>query len=182
METFTKPRGFVTNPDFARQKVETLKSLDPSDLDPPIVDIVADFNRLQYCYTLQICWGHFVYEGQTDIHNLARLPTDPFDGEIDYRLAYIALCLADDQDGKALFDRLAIIPRLDPDYIQFGSADWFWERHLNSYAVQVEPARYQHRDRAQVDFGEALHLQKVRDMFYAEIRLMLNNLLNGATW
>lgn len=32
------------------------------------------------------------------------------------------------------------ITAIEPDYLQFGSADWFWERWLNSYALQVEPA------------------------------------------
>jgi hypothetical protein len=181
VETFTEPRRFVANPDFARRKAETLKSLDLSDLDPPVVDVVLDFNQLEYCYTLQICYGHFVYDGQPDIHNLDRLPSDSIEGEITYRIAYIALCLAEDHNGKVLFDRLAKIPKLDPEFIQFGSADWFWERHLNSYTLQVEPQRYKHRDQAQVDYPEALHLEKVRNTFYAEIQKMLDNLLNGGS-
>lgn len=173
VETFTQPRPFVDNPGFEKQKVRTLKSLDLSDLDPPVVDIVVNFNKLDYCYTLQICYGHFVYSGQPDIHNLDPLPSEPFSGEIDYRIAYLALCLADNHAGRALFDALAKIPHLDPDNIQFGSADWFWERHLNSYALQVEPARLMYRDHGTVSYSEALHLERVRGLFFAEVHELL---------
>jgi hypothetical protein len=102
-------------------------------------------------------------------------------GEIDYRIAYLALCLANNQSGQALFDALAEIPSLDPDYIQFGRADWFWERHLNSYALQVEPVRLMYKDHGNVDFEEALHLEKVRGLFFAEIRSLLLELLDHDT-
>jgi hypothetical protein len=112
---------------------------------------------------------------------LCPLPTDPILGEIDYRIAYLALCLANNHPGRALFDALAVIPSLDPDYIQFGSADWFWERHLNSYALQVEPARLMYKDHGNVDYEEALHLEKLRGLFFAEIRSLLQALLGQDT-
>lgn len=177
VETFTDPRKFVADPGFGRHKARTLKSLDPSDLDPPVVDIVADFNKLEYCYTLQICYGHFVYQGQPDTHNLDPLPSDPILSEIDYRIAYLALCLANNHAGRALFEALVEIPSIDPDYIQFGSADWFWERHRNSYALQVEPERYKHLDQVTVDYFEARRLEKARIAFFAEIRNLLDNLI-----
>ena len=179
METFTEPRGFVADPGFESHKVRTLESLDLSDLDPPVVDIVVDFNKLDTCYTLQICYGHFVYDGQPDIHNLDPLPSDPIMGDIDYRIAYLALCLANNQGGRALFDALAKIPHLDPDNIQFGSADWFWARHLNSYALQVEPARLMYKDHGMVDYQEALRLEQLRGLFYSEIRGLLQGLLES---
>jgi len=37
-----------------------------------------------------------------------------------------------------------------------GSADWFWERWTNSYALQVEPARYMTADEAILQSEEAL--------------------------
>jgi hypothetical protein len=179
METFTEPKNFVVDPDFNDRKLRTLRSLDLSDIDLPVVDIVTRFNKLDFCFTLQICYGHFVYQDQPEIHNLDPLPSDPSIGEIDYRIAYLALCLADNQAGRALFDALTNIPSLDPGYIQFGSADWFWERHLNSYALQVEPARLMYKDHGIVDYQEALHLEKVRGIFFAELRRLLQGLLDG---
>ena len=179
METFTEPRSFIADPGFARRRSTTLQTLNLSDIDPPIVDIVIDLNQMNSCFTLQICYGHFVYKGQPDSHNLDPLPSDPILGDIDYRIAYLALCLADNQAGRALYDALATIPALDPEYIQFGSADWFWERHLNSFALQVEPARLMYQDHGRVDYQEALHLEKVRGLFFDEIRGLLQRLMPG---
>ncbi len=40
------------------------------------------------------------------------------------------------------FHDLRQIPAIDPEYIQFGCAEWFWEAQVNSYALQVEPMRH----------------------------------------
>ena len=70
-------------------------------------------------------------------------------------------------------DSLRAMTAIDPDYLQFGSADWFWERWLNSYALQVEPARYMTRDEVVLSPAEALHVQRTRDLFYGELRKLL---------
>ncbi|MGD2253518.1 MAG: hypothetical protein PVF70_11450 [Anaerolineales bacterium] len=51
METFTEARDFVDNPLFAEQRSRSLQSLDQSEIDAPVRDIVADFAKLSYCYT-----------------------------------------------------------------------------------------------------------------------------------
>ena len=43
-------------------------------IDEPIIEIVNAFNTLPYCFTLQSCYGHFVYSGQKSSHNLEPLP------------------------------------------------------------------------------------------------------------
>lgn len=177
VETFTHPRTFEENPHFIDQRSLSLHSLDFSAIDPPVVDIVVDFSKLTYCFTLQICCGHFLYEGQTNSHNLDPLPSNAELQEVEYRIAYIALCLADNNQGRALFNDLGRIPLLDPEYIQFGSADWFWERQINSYALQVEPERLMFQDSVKVDYQEAQHLDKIRRDFFSEIRLLLQKRL-----
>ena len=177
METFTHPRPFEGNPHFIDQRSLSLHSLDLSAIDTPVVDIVVDFSKLTYCFTLQICCGHFLYEGQTNPHNLDPLPSNTEIQEIEYRIAYIALCIADNNQGRELFDDLGRIPLLDPEYIQFGCADWFWERQINSYALQVEPARLMFQDSGKVDYQEAQHLSKIRTDFFSEIRSLLQKRL-----
>jgi hypothetical protein len=70
---------------------------------------------------------------------------------------------------------LARVPDVDRDYIQFGSADWFWKRCsiVNSYALQVEPSDDQFKDEAVLTPTEAARTQEVRDLFFAELRAVL---------
>jgi hypothetical protein len=178
METFTQARDFVDNPLFAEQRTQTLRSLDQSEIDAPVRDIVADFAKLSYCYTQQICFGHFLYPGQDDPHNLDPLPISSGIKEVEYRIAYLALCIEDSQQGRRLFKDLGEIASKNPQYIQFGSADWFWDRQVNSYAVQVEPARFMFQDRAVVDYQEAISIQKVRDGFFKALRSLLMDRLS----
>lgn len=179
METFTESRDFEENPHFAEQRKRSLQSLDLSTIDPPVVDIVVDFAKLQYCFTLQICSGHFLYEGQTNRFNFDPLPVNRGIQEVEYRIAYIALCIADTKQGRVLFDELGKVPSIDPEYIQFGSADWFWERQVNSYALQVEPKRLMFQDSIRVDYQEALHIENVRNDFFTAIRKLLLNRVGG---
>ncbi|MGB2895973.1 MAG: hypothetical protein WBB65_07415 [Anaerolineales bacterium] len=173
METFTEPRDFEYNPHFDEQRMQSLDSLDLSAIDAPVVDIVVDFVKLPYCFTLQICNGHFLYAGQTDRHNLDPLPPNREIQEVEYRIAYIVLCVEDTSQGRKLFKDLGRIPSIDREYIQFGSADWFWERQVNSYALQVEPKRFMFQDSAIVDYQEAQHIDIVRNDFFRELRKLL---------
>ena len=172
METFVAPRPLVDNPDFASKRRANLSSLDLSVIDKPIVDVVEGFSRLPYCFTLQSCYGHFVY-GKKGKHNLDPLPDRDDISEVEYRIAYFALCIEDSDEGRALYRDLINVPQIDPDYVQFGSAGWFWQRQVNTYALQVEPDRYKTKDNAMVDYQEALHIEEVRDRFFDEIRLIL---------
>ena len=179
METFTEPRDFVRNPFFAEHREKALLALNLSTIDPPVVDIVEDFSRLDYCFTLQICVGHFLYPGQNNLHNLDPLPLSAEIQEVKYRIAYLALCIAENDQAKSLHEELSEIPAIDPDYIQFGSADWFWERQVNSYALQVEPRRMRFKDNCKISYQEGLHIEQVRDAFFAAIRKLLVDRLGG---
>jgi hypothetical protein len=92
------------------------------------------------------------------------------DTMIEYRLAYLAICLQNNDTGQRLRDGLSRTVEIDPEYIQFGCADWFWRRHPNSYVVQTEPQRFRNQDTAMVRIKEALHLQSVRDRMFDRIR------------
>lgn len=178
METYTELKDFVENPHFVEQRQSSVSSLDIATIDPPIVDMIEGFAKLPYCFTLQSCYGHFLYNGQRDQNNIKPLPASEHIAEVDYRIAYIALCIQDSGSGRKLFNEMSEVPAVDPEYIQFCSADWFWKDQVNSYAVQVEPERYKTKDRCSVSYQEALHIEKVRDAFFAEVRRIVQKRLN----
>ena len=177
METFTPPKAFVDNPRFHQDRQQALRRIDLSDIDPPIVTLIERFTTLPQCFTLQCCYGHFVYLPGQDSHNLERLP-NRVDGPITYRIAYLAICLEDSPSGRALYQSLSLFPRLDPDYVQFGSASWFWDQYLNSYVLQVEPHRFKFSDQAVIEHPEALHIEQIRDRFFIQLNELIERLLN----
>lgn len=144
-------------------------------IDRPIVDLINGFNDLPYCYTLQSCYGHFVYNDQKDMHNFEPLPILNAIAEVEYRIAYIALCIENSLLGRELFKSLKGITALDPENIQFCCAEWFWKRQVNSYALQVEPDRFKRSDTAIVDFKEARHIEKIRNDFFIRLNRLLEN-------
>ncbi len=166
METYAEARELVENPDFRKQKRTALQGLTDDMIDPPIRDIIRKLNGLPHCFTLQCCYGHFVYEGQSDPHNLERLPATDDISEIEYRLAYVAFCVDNNDAGRRLLDRFREIATGNSEYVQFLSAEWFWERQVNSYAVQVMPDRHKNKDTAMINYREALQVQAVRDRVY----------------
>lgn len=177
METFTSPRVFVKNTHYQKQRQESLIKLDLNCIDPPIIALIRGFSKLKQCFTLQSCYGHFIYPGNLDSDNIKPLPVESSIESIEYRIAYLAICIADSTLGKELFANLAEITLIDPEYIQFGSADWFWERQLNSYSLQVEPKRFLTQDRCRIDYEEALHVEKIRNQFFKQLSEMLQNRL-----
>jgi hypothetical protein len=142
-------------------------------IDRPIVDIIRSFTLLPQCFTLQSCYGHFLWDPGQSEHNLDRLPPH-ITGDIEYRIAYLALCVENSQRGRELLESLESIPEEDPGYIQFGSSSWFWKRNPNTYALQVEPERLRTKDRNVVEHGEALRLEKTRDRFFDRIKRTLD--------
>ena len=170
METFTDLKDFVDNPDFHEQRKKCLKQLDIESIDAPIVDLISSLAKLDYCFTLQSCYGHFLYNSQQDPYNVEPLPASNSISNVDYKIAYIALCIENSKQGKFLYQHLRNIPSIDPEYIQFGCAEWFWERQVNSYALQVEPKRYMVKDNITVNYQEALHIQKIRNEFFEELK------------
>jgi hypothetical protein len=172
LETFTEAGEFVENTRFSQDRRDTLAALDLASIDEPIVDIIAGFASLPHCFTLQCCYGHFLCAPEQDSHSLEPIPKG-YAGLVEYRIAYVAFCLENSRRGRALRQSLARFPAVDLGYVQFGSADWFWERWVNSYALQVEPVAHQLKDTAILEPAEALRTQSARDLFFDEIRALL---------
>ena len=179
METFTAPKEFVKNPNFKDQRLKCLSDLTDDMLDAPIIEIISRMNKWPYCFTIQSCYGHFLYPGQQNQDNLECLPlTKSIDrivriDRVDYRIAYIAFCIENSASGKALFETLRDVALIDPDNIQFCSAEWFWQRQVNSYALQVEPDRFKDKDRVVLGYREALNIEKIRNEFFVQLRALL---------
>ena len=175
METFTELKELVENPHYQEQRQNSLAGLTDVLIDVPIIELIKGFNKLPYCFTLQSCYGHFLYNGQKDPNNLDPLPTTNTIVSVEYRIAYIAFCIDNSDSGRRLFDDLKEIRAIDPENIQFCCAEWFWERHVNSYALQVEPDRFKHEDIALLDYKEALHIEKIRNTFFIRLYELLEN-------
>ena len=176
METFTEPKELVNNLRYQEQKQECLTGLTDSMIDTPIIGLIKNINNLSYCFTLQCCYGHFVYNSQNDTHNLEPLPhTDKID-RVEYMIAYIAFCIENCASGRSLIAALNKITNIGPGNIQFCSAEWFWERQVNSYALQVEPDRFKHIDKVMLDYREALHIEKIRNEFFIQLKELFLNL------
>lgn len=173
METFTELREFADSPRYCEQRRQTIERLDMRTIDAPIADIVRGLTNLPSCFPLQSCYGHFVYGRQPDPRNVARLPNSDGITAVLYRIAYIALCIENSRCGRDLFRRLGRIPACDPEYIQFGCADWFWNQQVNSYVLQVTPGRNRAQDSFEVDYQEALVIEKVKDRFFDRLRHLL---------
>lgn len=179
METFTEVKDFVDNQHYHKQRQESLSGLDINTIDEPIVEIISDFNKLPYCFTLQSCYGHFLHDDQKDPKNIEPLPVADTITSVEYRIAYLALCIENSPDGITLFQNLKRFPAIDPEYIQFGCAEWFWRRQVNSYTLQVEPKRYMTKDKVTVDYLEALHIEKTRNEFFSKLKRLIKKKIKG---
>ena len=175
METFAEPKALADNPYFHDQRLETLSGLNDGMIDTPMIEIVEGFNRLPYCFTLQCCYGHFLYNGQKDPHNLDPLPVAVDIERVEYRIAYIALCVENSSSGKLFLDVLKKSTLLDPGNIQFCCADWFWKKQVNSYALQVEPDRMKDQDEAVLDYMEAVKIEKTRNEFFVHLKDLIQD-------
>jgi hypothetical protein len=175
LETFTELKELAENPHYQVQKQKTLFDLTDDMIDMPIRDLIKGFNELPYCFTLQSCYGHFVYNGQKETHNLEPLPIKDSIAKVEYRIAYIAFCIENSLLGKKLFESLKEITAIDPENVQFCCAEWFWKRQVNSYALQVEPDRFKRNDTAILNFKEALHIEKIRNEFFIRLYELLKN-------
>ena len=107
-------KSFVENQNFQSQRKDHLSRLDYSVVDKPIVNLIRNISDLEYCFTLQSCFGHFIYQGQNDEHNLISLPSNSVRGDITYRIAYIAISIENIERGKVLFSKLKDIPFIYP--------------------------------------------------------------------
>jgi len=88
METFTTVKGFVHNPNYYEQRKKALSSLNTDTIDQPIVELISSFAKLTYCFTLQSCYGHFVYDIQTDSENTELLPIPGVSARVEYKIAF----------------------------------------------------------------------------------------------
>ena len=125
METFIEPKELEENLQFKKQKRKTLRGLKDSMIDKPIIDVVIGFNKLPYCFTMQSCFGHFVYNTQRDPNNIEPLPITDTITTVEYRIAYIAFCVENSESGIRFIKALDEITSIDSAYIQFCSAEWF---------------------------------------------------------
>lgn len=182
METFTQLNEFVEHPHYLEQRREHLSKLALDTIDAPIVDLISGFAQLPYCFTLQSCYGHFLYGDQKNPGNLEPLPVSSGITTVEYRIAYIAVCIQNSDLGRALFDDLGDIPTIDPAYIQWGCAEWFWKTHPNSYVLQVEPERLMNKDSVSVDYQEALHIEKTKNEFLGALKKLVQKRLSNNEW
>ena len=173
METYSKRKDLVENPNYKVQRRKNLVSLSDSMIDEPIIKIVNGLNKLPYCFTLQSCYGHFLYNGQKDPYSIDPLPAASTITRVEYKIAYIALCIENSDSGKRFFEVLNEMTAIDPENVQFCCAEWFWNKQINSYALQVEPERFKHKDTAIIDFKEALHLEKIRNNVFSRLYELL---------
>ncbi|MFC1858727.1 hypothetical protein ACFL9U_11995 [Thermodesulfobacteriota bacterium] len=181
METFTEPKKLVENPHYQDQRQKILADLTDDMIDAPIIDLINGFNKLPYCFTMQSCYGHFIYNGQRDFRNLEPLPITDTIVRMEYRIAYICLCVENDDWGRGLLEALKEITAVDPENIQFCCAEWFWKRQINSYALQVQPDRFKHKDRTILDYREALHIEKIRNEFFVRLEELLQKSMGGVS-
>ena len=129
METFTELKDFAKNPHYHVQKQKSLSDLNDDMIDRPIVGLINGLNKLPYCFTLQSCYGHFVYNCQKDTHNLVPLSAKNIITQVEYRIAYIAFCIENSALGRGLFEALKGTTAIDPENVQFFCAEWFkWSR------------------------------------------------------
>jgi hypothetical protein len=170
LETFTEPKELVKNPDYQDQRTNTLAGLSDEIIDAPIIDLINGFNKLSYCFSMQSCYGHFVCSDRKDPYNFEPLPISDTIDRVEYRIAYVCLCIENSDLGRRLLEALNAITAIDPKNIQFCCAEWFWKRQVNSYALQVQPDRFKHKDEAILDYREALKIEKIRNEFFIQLQ------------
>ena len=176
METFTEFRPMVVDPRYQDRRRQCLNELNIDELDAPIADLIDDLCEIPFCFTIQSCFGHFLYTGQEDPNNIEPLPQTDQIQAIKYRIAFVAFCIENSSFGIEFLSRLKQFPEIDPDFIQFGCAEWFWEGNQNSYVLQVEPARHMLKDKCTINYHDALHVEKVRNRFYDRLMTLVSKI------
>lgn len=181
METFTQTKEFIDDPSYNKRRLESLSKLDIKIIDAPIAELIRGLAQLPYCFTLQSCYGHFLHGDQKDTKNIEPLPVSDSTAMVHYRIAYVALCIQDNDTGRALFDDLREFTEIDPEYIQFGCAEWFWRMHPNSYTLQVEPERHMNKDSVSVSYREALHIEATRNEYFRMLEDLIQRKIKSNT-
>lgn len=176
METFTEFRPMVGDPRYQDRRRLCLNKLNIDKLDSPIAVLIDDLCEFPFCFTIQSCFGHLLYTGQEDQNNIEPLPQTDLIHDVEYRIAYIALCVENSRSGREFHHWLKQLPEIDPNFIQFGCAEWFWERNKNSYVLQVAPVRHMLKDKCTIDYQEALHIENVRNEFYDHLMMLVSTI------
>jgi len=177
VETFVEARPLVQDPSFEEHRRRALAELEvalsSNAIDMAITDMIRRFSRIPYCFTIQSCHGHFENKengAEVDLFSEAECGSL---SSIHYRIAYLAMCVQNSAEGKSLLEDLKSIADIEPDYIQFGSANWFWNRCPNTYVLQVEPSTCACKDAVDVSIEEARHLSETRDKFFKGLDAVL---------
>jgi len=102
METYCELKPFTENPNFDRQKEKALKKLNLNLIDAPLQPMIKQLNDLPHCFTLQCCFGHFVHDKQPDENSLEPISKFVDTDDILYRIAYVAFCIKNSEQGKWL--------------------------------------------------------------------------------
>ena len=87
MESFTEPKELAENPHYQHQRQNSLVGFSDDILDVPIIELINAFNKLPHCFTLQSCYGHFIFNGQENPHNVEPLPVTDNIATVYYRVA-----------------------------------------------------------------------------------------------
>jgi hypothetical protein len=174
METFTPARPFTHHPGYLSDREKAHRGLEEAmlkgSIDTPLLPIIREWIPVAHCFTVQCCFGHFVHDLETDTENL--VPPSHYKGTIEtirYRLTYIAVCLQNNIHGREMYSDLEELAVDNPVFIQFGSADWFWEKLVNTYCIQLEPERLKNNDSGVITMDEALHLEMLRKDFFKRL-------------
>ena len=176
METFIELKPFVLNPDFQQQRMISLSKLDLNFIDQPVRELIKKISEIDFCFTLQSCYGHFLYRDQQDKHSTDPLPHSVIPGDIEYRIAYIAFCIDHTEKGKKFLRDLKQLKSIDKNYIQIGCADWFWDQQVNSFVLQVEPERFKNQDKCLIEYHEGIYLENVRNKFFELLQEIISHL------
>ncbi len=173
METFIELKELVVNPHYEMQRKKKLAGLIDKMIDAPIVHLINCLNKLRHCFTLQCCYGHFLYNRQQEPYNIDPLPKMSGIDRVEYKIAYIALCVENSEPGVKFLETLKAVTLIDPKNIQYGCAEWFWKQQVNSYVLQVEPDRIKYQDRALLDYKEALYIETIRNEFFKQLNTIM---------
>lgn len=179
METFTELKELVDNPYFLKQKQRSLEEITKFTIDKPISKLIYQLNDLSYFFTLQSCYGHFLFNGQNDLNNFQALPVTKTISTVEYRIAYLAFCVENCSSGIKFLGLLEELTAIDPDNIQLGCPEWFWERQINSFALQIVPDRFKHKDKVTLPYEEAFRIEKTRNSLFDCLGDLLNNLTSS---
>lgn len=173
METFTDFKPMVPDPRYQDRRKKCLHELKFDELDAPVAGLIEDLCRFPFCFTIQSCFGHFLYARQEDPNNVEPIKSADKIQTVEYRIAYIALCVENSRSGNVFLRLLKKVPKIDPFCIQLGCAEWFWERYPNSYVLQVEPEKHKLKDSCTIDYQDSLHIEKVRNEFYDHLKMLI---------